>query len=73
MERKVISYNFFRVGNHWEYIKDRKMYEISDEIMDCLLNQYKMQGFKVVFDNTAFLSVARIDNEIECFLEELRR
>ena len=73
MERKVTSYNFFKVGNHWEYIKDCKIYIIEDEMMECLLSQYKMQGFRVIFNNTAFLSVARVDNEMECFLEALRK
>lgn len=72
MERKIISYNFFRVGNHWEYVKDRKLYILSDEIMECMKNQYKMQGFMIMFDNTSFLSVARVENDLECFLQELR-
>ena len=71
MKYEITTYNFFKVGNDFEFVKDGKRFSFTAEMMTYMLNQYKMMGFRVVFDNDCVISVARVENEIEIFLEKL--
>jgi hypothetical protein len=73
MKYEVTSYTFFKVGNHYEYVKDEKRYTFSSEMMACMVTQYKLMGYMVVFDNDCFLSVAKVENAIEIFMEKLQK
>jgi hypothetical protein len=73
MKYEVTSYNFFKVGNHYEYTKDGKLYTFSSEMMNCMVTQYKLMGYMVVFDNDCFLSVAKAENKMEIFMEKLQK
>lgn len=68
MNYEVKSYSFFRTPNSGaDYVNNGKVSHLSAEMLNCLLNQYKVMGFKVVFDNDCFVSVAKATNEMEVF------
>ena len=71
MKAQVKSYIFRKVGAHWEYIKDNHVTEISDAVMECMANQYRMMGFMKVIDSPELLAFGKVENEIEIFLEKL--
>lgn len=77
MNYEVKSYNFFRTPDHGaDYVNDGKLFHLSAEMLDCMLNQYKVMGFMVIFDNDSFVSVAKVTNEIEVFsarMDEMAR
>lgn len=73
IEPKVTSYIFFKVGNHYEYIKDGMIYTYTEEMIACLKNQYRMMGFMIFADCEGGLIVSRVDNEIEIFSEKLSK
>jgi len=68
MKYEVTSYNFFKVvGGGADFVKNNTVYHLSAEMLNCMINQYKMMGFMVVCDNDTFISVAKATNEIEVF------
>lgn len=70
-EMKVTVYNFFKVGNHYEYLtKDKEIVTITMEMMDCLLNQYKMQGW-FVFQEENTVSVSYAHQDMKAFTKRL--
>jgi hypothetical protein len=73
MKYEITSYSFFRTAKGAEFVKDGKRYEISKEQLECLLRQYRLMGFRVIFDNDLFVSVSKVENAIEVFLEALRK
>ena len=77
MNYEVKSYSFFRTPNGGaDYVNDGKLFHLSAEMLNCLLNQYKVMGFKVIFNNDSFVSVAKVTNEIEVFsarMDEMAR
>lgn len=57
---EVKSYNFFRTPDGGaDYIKDGELSHFSAKMLNCLLDQYKILGFKVIYDNDCFVSVAK--------------
>lgn len=73
MEAKVTSYIFFRREDRYEYVKDGQIYQFSREMIECLSRQYRLQGFMVFADNENWFIVSRVDNEVELFMERLRK
>lgn len=75
MEAKVTSYIFRRMGHEFVVPSaDRtKLLRFSEEMMDCMKRQYKMQGFMILVDCEAGVIVSKVDNEVELFLEQLRK
>lgn len=72
MKYEITVYNFFRtMDGGADYVKDGKLSHVSGEMLNCLLNQYKLMGFRVIFDNECFVSVSRVENEIEIFSKKL--
>ena len=68
MDYEVKSYNFFRTPNGGaDYINNGKVSHLSAEMLNCMLNQYKVMGFKVIFESESFVSVAKATNETEVF------
>ena len=73
MKYEVTNYNFFKIGNHYEYVKDGKLCTFTAEMMACMVTQYKMMGYMVVFDNDCFLSVTKTTNDIEIFQKKFAK
>lgn len=73
MKAQVTSYIFFRRGDRYEYVKDDQVYQFSREMIECLARQYRLQGFVILADNENWFIVSRVDNEVELFLEQLRK
>jgi len=74
MTYEVTSYNFFRTSDGGaDFVKDGKLFHLSAEMLNCLLNQYKVMGFRVIFDNDCFVSVSKAENETENFLGKLAK
>ena len=71
MKAQVKSYIFSKMGAHWNYIKDNHVTEISDAVMTCLINQYKLMGFIKVIDTADVIAFGKVENEVEIFLDEL--
>lgn len=64
-------YNFFKVGGHYEYIKDQKITYLTTKQFDCMANQYKLMGYMKVNDNNMVVSFAKDEKEIENFLKKI--
>lgn len=71
MKAQIISYSFFRTKNGAKFVKGDVLYEISSEQLECLLAQYRIMGFRVVFNNDCFISVSKVENETDLFLKGL--
>jgi hypothetical protein len=65
---KVTTYNFFKVSNTYQFVNDGKLTTFSNEMFSCLLNQYKIMGYKVILETDYTVSITKIENEIENFI-----
>lgn len=43
----MTNYNFFKMGNDYEYVKDGELYRFSAEMMGCMIRQYRLKGYHV--------------------------
>lgn len=66
-------FNFFKMGDHYEYIKDQKVVRLSADQMACMTRQYKIMGYMKVEDNDLCVSFAKDENEVKNFLEKLSK
>jgi len=74
MTYDVTSYNFFRTSDGGaDFTKDGKLFHLSAEMLKCMISQYKIMGFRVIFDNECFISVSKVENETENFLEKFAK
>lgn len=74
MTYEITSYNFFRtIGGGADFVKDGKLFHLSAEMLNCMINQYRIMGFRVIFDDNCFVSVSKAENEVENFLEKLAK
>lgn len=74
MTYEVTSYTFFRtIGGGADFVKDGKLFHWSAEMLKCMINQYRIMGFRVICDNECFISVSKVNNEAEIFLEKLAK
>lgn len=70
---KITSYNFFRTPHGAEFVKNGELYQISKEVLDCMISQYQLMGFQIIFNNECFISVAKVENAVEVFLDRLNK
>jgi len=74
MTYEVTSYNFFRTSDGGaDFVKEGKLFCLSAEMLNCMINQYRIMGFRVIFDNARFISVSKVENEVEIFIEKLAK
>lgn len=59
----VTAYNFFKVGNHFEYVKDGKLYTMTIEIVTCMIKQYRQLGY-IVTETEVFITVCKIKQAV---------
>lgn len=71
MKYEVTTYNFFKVDNCYQYVKDGKLFTFSEEMMVCMVTQYKIAGYMVVIDSDSVLSIAKVNNAAEIFSKKL--
>ena len=73
MEYKITVQTFFRTPTGAEFVKDGKRYSMSADQLDCWIRQAKLMGFRIMMKNDLWVSLARVENEIEVFLDRLNR
>ena len=68
----VTVYSFFKVRDHYEYVKDNENIILSVEMMGCMVTQYKVCGYTVDhFDGIICVSI--VNNAIENFSEKIAK
>lgn len=70
---KVTTYNFFKVSNTYQFVNNGKLTTLSNEMFGCLLNQYKIMGYKVTLETEYTVSITKIENEIDNFIRLLNK
>ena len=70
---KITTYSFFKVSNTYQFVKDGKLFTFSSEMFSCLLNQYKFMGYKVTIETESYISISKIENEIDLFMKLIRK
>ena len=58
---KVTSYNFRRIGAHFEYRGADAYYEVSPAVLECMKAQYKMMGYKIDVDTPDWVRIMKIE------------
>ena len=58
---KVTSYNFRKVGAHYEYRGENDYYECSPAVLECFKAQYTMMGYKVEVDTPELVRIIKIE------------
>jgi hypothetical protein len=69
---KVTVYNFFKMGNTYQFVKNDILYTLTAETFVCMARQYEMMGYRKI-ETESFVSYAKVENEIACFMKELMK
>ena len=58
---KVTSYNFRKIGTHFEYRGVDAYYEVSSAVLECMKAQYNMMGYKIDVDTPDWVRIMKIE------------
>ena len=67
---KVTVHNFFKENNGYKYIKNGKLYFISNEMFECFKRQYKRMGW-YMFESNFTVSFSYAHDQINEFMKKL--
>ena len=68
----MMTFNFFRIADHYEVVKNGTIYTYSAEMMVCMDRQYKLMGY-IKWDLGVAISYTKDEKEIEKFLKKLTK
>ena len=66
---KVTSYNFYKMGTHYEYHGTGACYECSPAVLECLKAQYVLTGWKITVDTPDWVRVTKIEDDLSDFIK----
>ena len=70
---EITTYNFFKAGSRYEYVKDGKQYVFSAEMFECMKRQYLLMGYKIFWETDCFITFTKVRENIENFCARLQK